>query len=706
MLTPETNPQINNLLELLESWVARQPTKPLYTFWHGEGQEPTTWTYEKMATHAKAIAVELKRRGLTGKRAVLLYPPGLDYIAGFLGCLYAGVVAVPAYPPDPTRLERTVPRLQSIIKDCDAQIILTDSLIHSMSSLLGTHAPDLSDLEWLASDALSDDLAADWETQIIASDSLAFLQYTSGSTGNPKGVMLTHGNLLANLELIQTAFGVESGKDSGVSWLPPYHDMGLIGGILGTLQIGGHTILMSPLTFLQHPYLWLKAISEHRATASGGPNFAFEMCARKVTAEQKSQLDLSHWKVAFCGAEPILPGTVDRFTQAFAECGFDPKSFYPCYGLAEGTLIVSGAKRGQGEVRKTLHKSDFLKHEVTTQNVDDAESMTLISCGQNLPGQTIRVVRPDTLHPCEDGQIGEILVKGPSVAQGYWNQPELTQASFALSIPATGEGPFLRTGDLGFLDQGELFVTGRLKDLIIIRGQNHYPQDIERSLEESDSIFRPGCSVAFSITQDFSEKLILVAEADAKKLKHPEQDLPALAEKVRRQVAARHEIKPQQVVLIQKNTLPKTSSGKVRRSTTREEFLNQELEILHVLKVTSSSQNSMSSKASDLNMSEEPSAVVATSQGKAATPPGEQEIQTWLIAQLADHLEVSVDQVHPEQPLSEFGLDSKDAVNLSGDLEDWLGRRLSPTLLWKYPTVKKLSEYLAQDSDSSEQALA
>lgn len=689
--------EAHSLIDLLERWVDRQPDSPLFTFWHGEGQEPTTWTYQKMAAHAKAIAVELKRRGLSGKRAVLLYPPGLDYIAGFLGCLYAGVIAVPAYPPDPSRLERTLPRLQSIIQDCQGQIILTDSMIHSMAQVLGTHAPDLVELEWLATDLLSDDLAQEWERQSISREMLAFLQYTSGSTGDPKGVMLSHGNLLANLDLIQHGFGVKPGVDSGVSWLPPYHDMGLIGGILGTIQIGAHTILMSPLTFLQHPYLWLKAISDHKATASGGPNFAFEMCARKVTPEQKASLDLSHWKVAFCGAEPILPGTVDHFSRAFADCGFDPKAFYPCYGLAEGTLIVSGGTRGQGEVRKTLHKNNFLKHEITTLEEDVEDSLTLISCGHNLPGQEIRIVRPDTLHPCEDGQIGEILVQGPSVAQGYWNQSELTQETFQVRIPSTGEGPFLRTGDLGFLDQGELYVTGRLKDLIIIRGQNHYPQDIERTLEETDPIFRPGCSVAFSITQDFEEKLILVAEADARKLAHPEQDLPALASKIRASVLSHHEIKPHQVLLIQKGSLPKTSSGKVRRNATREEFLEGSLEILH----TFGDREDKSLYQDATGTDDSTTNIKINSSGEN---PQHHEIQNWLIAKLADQLEVAPDQVHPERPLSEFGLDSKDAVNLSGDLEDWLGRTLSPTLLWKYPTIQKLSEYLAQENASSAEA--
>ncbi|MDX1387248.1 MAG: AMP-binding protein, partial [bacterium] len=359
-------PEYKNLVHMLHYWAERSPDQVAYTFLNDGDEDESKWTYAELDRQARAIAAQLQARGLAGERAVLIYAPGLEYIAGFFGCLYAGVIAVPAYPPDPTRLERTLPRLQKIIEDSQSKAILTTEIIFSMAQVMVSHAPDLERLQWIVTDRFDLKESENWKDPDIESGRLAFLQYTSGSTGDPKGVMLSHGNLLANMKLIAESFGLERERDTGGSWLPPYHDMGLIGGIMESLFIGTHSLLMSPLHFLQRPMRWLKAISKYKIWVSGGPNFAYELVARKAKPEEIAKLDLSPWKLAFCGAEPILPQTVERFCETFAPCGFDPKAFYSCYGLAEGTLIVSGSRRGQGVVSKRVHKEDFRKHAVST----------------------------------------------------------------------------------------------------------------------------------------------------------------------------------------------------------------------------------------------------------------------------------------------------------------------------------------------------
>lgn len=680
------DPNFPDLISMLRHRADQRPEKVAFTMLVDGDDQEIPWTFAEVDRQARTIAAALQAQGFTGERAILIYPPGLEYVAGFLGCLYAGVVAVPAYPPDPSRLERTLPRLLGIVRDSQSKVLLTTETIKNLAEFMASQEPDLKKLTWISTDSLDSDLAAKWKDPGVKPETLAFLQYTSGSTGDPKGVMLSHRNLLANMELIRQGFGLKTDQDRGVVWLPPYHDMGLIGGILESLYVAGHSILMSPLHFLQRPLRWLKAISKYQGTVSGGPNFAYEMCVRKFKPEVLPDLDLSHWQVAFSGAEPILPHTLDRFVEVFGPYGFDPKAIYPCYGLAEATLMVSGSRRGLGWTSKKVDKREYQKNAVSeVQDSSDGSHWEIVACGTGMPGQVVRVVRPDTLHPCEDGEIGEILVHGPSVAQGYYQKPDLTREVFQLNLADTPGATFLRTGDLGFLDGEQLFVTGRLKDLIIIRGQNHYPQDIERTVETSHDIFRKGCVAAFSIKADFEEHLVVVAEADLDRMENPELQLPTIEREVRKAVASHHDLDPHSVVLIKKGSLPKTSSGKIRRQSTREEYLAGKLIVVHRFDF-----HGLHSKSAESQPSQPNGAGGASNQDEA-------HIQAWLIDRLSDHLEVEPATIDPAQALSEFGLDSKDAVNLSGDLEDWLGRKLSPTLLWKYPTIQKLSHYLASE---------
>jgi acyl-CoA synthetase (AMP-forming)/AMP-acid ligase II len=414
---------------------------------------------------------------------------------------------------------------------------------------------------------------------------LAFLQYTSGSTAEPKGVMLSHGNLMHNLDMTYHAFGI--GPDSRVViWLPPYHDMGLIGGILQPLYAGTPVILMSPLDFLQRPLRWLQAIARYQAAVSGGPNFAYDLCVRKSTPEQRAALDLSHWQKAFNGAEPIRAGTLTRFATAFAGSGFRPEAFYPCYGLAEATLIVSGGGKAKTPAVTTVQAAALAENHVVPVAAEAEDSLTFVSCGPALGRQEIAIVHPVALSRCPAGQVGEIWLSGPSVAQGYWQRPQDTARTFLAYTADTGEGPFLRTGDLGFLQGGELFVTGRLKDLIIIDGLNHYPQDIEVTVEQSHPLLRPGCSAAFAVNSNGREGVVVVVEVARPKQVAMLQESSAagftpdeIVKSVRRAVAQQHDLRLSEVVLLKAGTVPKTSSGKIQRHACRAGFLSGALEV-------------------------------------------------------------------------------------------------------------------------------
>ncbi|RPJ24187.1 MAG: fatty acyl-AMP ligase, partial [Chloroflexi bacterium] len=413
----------NTLVELLRSRADQHPDRLAYRFIQDSEAEIISITYGELDRQARAIGAWLESFGASGERALLLYPSGLEYIASFMGCLYAGVTAVPAYPP---RLNRPVPRIQSIVEDSHASFALTTSAILNNIEQRFEHAPDLQALRWLNTEQVPAGLEADWRHPTISSDTLAFLQYTSGSTSQPKGVMLSHGNLMHNLKAIQYGFQIDS-HNSGVFWLPSYHDMGLIGGILEPMYMGGSSTLMSPVSFLQRPVRWLEAISRYKGTTSGAPNFAYDLCVDKVTPEQMETLDLSSWTLAFCGAEPVRPKTLERFARTFERCGFRKASFYPCFGMAESTLLVSGSE-GPAEPRTlTIDRKSLERDLVVPASANEAGSLTLINCGKPIIDQKIVIANPTTLEGCASDQVGEIWIAGPSVAQGYWGLPDETR---------------------------------------------------------------------------------------------------------------------------------------------------------------------------------------------------------------------------------------------------------------------------------------
>jgi acyl-CoA synthetase (AMP-forming)/AMP-acid ligase II len=545
------------LVELLLKRAAQKPQQVAYTFLVDGETQKQQLTYQDLDRRARAIGAYIQSLCLPGERVLLVYPPGLDYICAFFGCLYAGVVAVPTYPPRPNR---SLERWQGLLENSGASAALTTASLGASLEAQSQQNGFRQRLKWTIADWVSDRWSRQWRMPHVNPQTLAFLQYTSGSTAAPKGVMITHHNLLHNLSQIYRGFE-HNDSSRVVSWLPMYHDMGLIGGVLQPLYAGVPATLMSPLMFLQKPVRWLRAISEWGATSSGGPNFAYDLCTRQITPQQKAELDLSGWRVAFNGAEPISAQVLSEFAAAFAECGFRPEAFYPCYGLAESTLFVSGGVPSQ---------APKLKH---------VETQTWVSCGRPFPDQQVAIVDPETGGVCAPGEVGEIWLSSPSVARGYWQQPQETQSTFA-AHSSVGDRGFLRTGDLGFLEAGELYVTGRLKDVMIIRGSNYYPQDIEWTVERSHSGIRASCVASFSISVQEEEKVVVLAEVDRayrSARSQPEPSVSDLLDSIVRTVVRQHDLPLYQVVLLQPGALPKTSSGKIQRRACRKAFLDGSL---------------------------------------------------------------------------------------------------------------------------------
>lgn len=675
--------EYSSLIALLQSRATHQPHQVAFTFLQDGELEEVHLTYQELDKQARAIGGMLQSQGTIGDRALLLYPPGLEYIAAFFGCLYAGVIAVPVYPPKLTRLDHSLPRLQAIADNACPSMALTTSSILDMVDFFLTQAPDFQTMRWLATDTIELATAVSWQEPKVDANTLAFLQYTSGSTSLPKGVMVSHGNLLHNELLISQAFGVSEGEHVVVGWLPLYHDMGLIGNVIQSLYAGLPCILMSPLDFLQKPIRWLQAVSRYRATITGGPNFAYDLCVRKTTPEQRAGLDLRNWQVAFNGAEPIRSDTLERFANTFAPYGFRREAFFPCYGLAEATLLVSGGPPQVPPVSLVCDKTALEQGRVTAVSANDLHNQKIIGCGQTWPAQRVAIVNPETKFQCEAGQSGEIWVASSSVAQGYWRNDLATVATFQAFLADTGEGPFLCTGDLGFLRDGQLYVTSRLKDLIIIRGRNHAPQDIELTVEKSHPALRPGCGVAFSVEEAGEERLVVVQEVQ-RQVRDP--DVAAIAAAVRQAVAANHELQVYAVVLLKPGGVPKTSSGKLQRRACRADFLADSLEKVigrHLLPLSEA----------ETVLEEE---VTLTRSELLMVEPAQQWtlLSAYLQQQLAQSLKVPVEQLGLEQPFTSLGLDSLMAMELKARIETDLKMNIPLVTFMEYPTVAQITDEL------------
>lgn len=580
-----------NLVDILRQRAQYQPERLAYSFLQRASVEEIRMTYAELDRQARTIGAVLQRKGAAGTPVLLLHAPGLEYIAAFFGCLYAGAIAVPAYPPHSARM---LPRIQAIMADTQAKIILTAT--ETLSSMQGNPAlqPALERLDWIATETLDSRLADLWQEPVIRSEDLAFLQYTSGSTDVPKGVMVAHSNLMHNLSMI-SRHCKQTPEGHGVSWLPPYHDLGLVCGILYPCYEGFPATLMAPVTFLQRPFLWLQAISTHKATLSMAPSFAYELCCRKITPEQRATLDLSRWEVAANGGEPVRIDTLQRFTETFGPYGYRAGTHFPGYGMAETTLIVATSYAQKSFLATAFSERELQQGRAVEVTSPEQDARTIVGYPHMSPEQQVLIVDPETRLQCPPGKIGEIWTTGPSVTAGYWRKPKETEETFHAYIADTQQGPFLRTGDLGFMKDEALFIAGRAKDLLIIRGLNHYPQDIELTVESSHRAIRPGCCVAFSVEADGSEQLVVLAEIDPRyratssssvadteeetqrKLLDPQEVLTA----IRAAVAEEHDLQIYNLLLLKAGGVLKTSSGKLQRRATRAEFLAGRLETWH-----------------------------------------------------------------------------------------------------------------------------
>lgn len=671
----------SSVVELLRARTADRSEHRIFTFLEDGENETSFLTLADLDRTARAIGAQLQKAGVQGTRALLLFPAGLDFIAAFFGCLYAGVVAVPAYPP---RSNRGLPRLLAILNDASPSFLLANSSVFRRLETQSIQTAELRTLRWMNTDEIDHSLAEEWHDPQVTSETLAFLQYTSGSTAAPKGVMISHGNVLHNEGLINTAFR-QTETSIVVGWLPLYHDMGLIGNVLQPLYSGAHCVLMPPMAFLQKPIRWLKCISDYRATTSGGPNFAYQLCVQKITPEQCQDLELDSWQVAFNGAEPVRYETLKQFAEAFAPYGFKPDAFYPCYGLAEATLLVAGRKNSDRIIVSEVTAPEQQHSRKYFEEAGDGK--VLVSSGAAIDPGKVVVVDLETLKPCAAGETGELWLQGPGVAQGYWNRPEETERTFRAYLnEGRGDGPFLRTGDLGFLDDRDVYITGRLKDLIIIRGRNLYPHDIELTVERSHPTLSWGGGAAFSVEVEGDERLVVVQEIAS----HTEANTDEIAAAARKAVAEEHEVHLHEIAFIRAGTILRTTSGKIQRYACRDMYL------AGTLKVVGRSRMECSF--------DELSSGVLSRDALVSLSLTEQRValETHLRALVARALKISPEHLSPEQPLVSLGFDSLLAVELQDNLERQLEVRLPLSILLGGGSIAVLvTEALSRLTDNS-----
>lgn len=612
------------------------------------GQLAASWTFAELDRRAHTVALDLRARGLSGQRALLMFPPGLDFVAAFFGCLYAGVVAIPVYPPDPSRLQRSLPRFLALVEDSGATAVLTSPMVHQLAGPLLASTPGLEQLDLLVVE--THDTPSDATVELHARpEDIAFIQYSSGSTASPKGIVVTHANLLDHAATLERLDHASDGR-SGLFWLPSYHDLGLIAGILQPVYYGVQTTLMSPIDFLKRPLVWLKAISTFRPTHTGGPNFGYDLCVRKFDAAAMEGVDLSSVKVFVNAAERIRKETLDRFIETFAPYGVRREQFGPAYGLAEATLVVTTRYDATEPVclevdRQALATGAVLAASPTTPAED---RLWLVGVGRPQGGVDVRIVDPTTGVPVGEDRTGEIWVHSPSTASGYLDQPEATEATFAARCEGD-DRPWLRTGDIGFLHADELFITARLKDLVILHGRNIAPEDIERSVEAASPAVRPGCVAAYAVDHDGEERLVVSVEVN------PGTDDVEAA--IRERLAAQDGLRVWRVHLLAPRGLPKTSSGKVQRHLAKAEFL---------------------------------ASVKAARASEVAT------IERWLVDTVSKSLPGDGTPIDVSRNILSYGIDSLEGVALIGDLEDELGVELPPKLVFDNPTLTELAQRVAR----------
>jgi amino acid adenylation domain-containing protein len=662
------------LVELLQYRAQLQKEQRAFLFLSDGEAESDSLTYGELDRNARLLATHLADVCRPGARAVLMYPPGLSFISSFFGCLYAGVIAVPAYPPRPNR---SLDRIRSVIRDAQPTVLLgtQDKIaeIHTHLQSCGDPIPK----NYLGTDELKADSVPVQPLTTPNSATTAFLQYTSGSTADPKGVMVTHDNLLTNLRDLDLGYR-HTAESRMVSWLPVFHDLGLIYGVLQPLYGGFTGILLPPGAFLQRPLRWLQAISRYRGTHSAAPNFAYEMCLNRIKPTERAGLDLSSWVMALNAAEPVRAETLRRFCETFASCGFRSKTFCPSYGLAEATLKATATRPNEAFIVVHVDEAALADGRVKVSPHESSATKTLVGCGRSEIGTVSRIVNPETRQPCSLGEVGEIWLSGRTLAKGYWNRPEETAATFGARL-ADGTGPFLRTGDLGFIHDDSLFIAGRIKDLLIIRGRNHYPQDLELTVARAHPALKLDGGTAFSIEAENEERVVVVQEVERSQRRTC--DFAEIVGAVRRAVAEEHDLELFAFVLVEPNGVPRTSSGKIQRQLCRRTFLAGTLQNLGVWRQTDGNEDPVSAES-------------------VVSPPqmNKEAVLAWLASRLAARLGVPMEEIRPREPFARYGLGSADVVALSGELEHWLQRRLPPTLLYDHPTPESLATHLTEET--------
>jgi acyl-CoA synthetase (AMP-forming)/AMP-acid ligase II/acyl carrier protein len=649
------------ITEIFEKHAAAFPDKVIYSYLEDGFNESAGITYGKMCKQAKAIASVLQKKHKKGDRALMLFPSGIEFIVSLFGCFFAGIIGVPAYPP---RKNRLFERFESIITDCRPALIMTTRKIRDDLQKNFSGEKCLQGIDFLVYEEVDEEMSSYWTDPGSNPGDIILLQYTSGSTGTPNGVMVSHQNIVQNSEFVKCAFGHDESL-RGVNWLPGFHDMGLIGALIQPAYVGGSNAIIPPNAFLMRPMNWLRAISRYSAITAGGPNFALDFCSDRFKPEELEGVDLSSVRPFFCGAEPIRKETIDRFSETFSQYHFKADQIYPCYGLAESVLIVTGGELDKEPVYFWASTRDIEKGIVTEAKPGEPDARAFVSNGFPWQGTTVAIVHPESCKINPPGQVGEIWVSGPSVAQGYWNKPEETAKTFHAYLNDTGEGPFLRTGDLGFIHNGHLYISGRIKDLIIIRGLNHYPHDIERTAELAHEAQQTGSVAAFSVDVDNEERLVIVGEIKRTFLRGLKAE--EVFEKIREAVALNHQLQVYSIVLIKTGTLPKTSSGKIQRQSAKKDFLHNELEIIA---------NWPSAQ------SPPPSA--------QSPPPSPEQIQDWLKAWMVKELKIPVQTIDIDKPITVYGLDSMKAVILARDAEDYFGIEWPLEMFLEETTLRKI----------------
>lgn len=647
-----------DLLSLLLARAGARPDRVVYRYL-GDTAGPVTLTGAGLEQAARSIAARLRDGRPRGERALLVYPPGLEFIEGFFGCLGAGAIAVPAPPLNPLKPRLSLQRIAAIVESARPSCALT------LSSTLATVAPVVAEIpafagvRWIATDAVDRAAATTAALSPARPEEVALIQYTSGSTSTPKGAALTHASVMHNVAWFDD--GWEHTPDAvGVNWLPAFHDLGLVYGILAPLWGGFLGIQMSPIDVIQRPALWLKALSEWRATHSCGPNFIYDLCARKVRDEDCAGLDLGAWRVALTAAEPVRAETLERFARRFAPYGFNARAFCPGYGLSEGTCkVVAVAARVEPTVLRL--RPDALERHAVELARADAAGRPVVGCGRPGGDVCVAIVEPETRVKLAGDRVGEVWVSGPDVAQSYWNDPAETESKLRARLADEPDATWLRTGDLGFLRDGELFITGRIKDVIIVRGANHYPQDIEHTAQDAHPAVRAGCCAAFSYDEDGEERLAVVAEID-----RPREDTRDVIEAITRAIAEVHGLRAHRVALLRAGTVPKTTSGKIQRQACKKALFAGKLDVL--------------------------------ADESGASPEAARKARDELRAKILDVVSnvgaVPRERVRPEQSLHAVGIDSLAGVNIAYEIGLMTGRDVPSELLSEYDTLDKLVDYV------------